>query len=559
MSIVLDVIKIGKLWLGGSNLWLFLLLVLMILFGVNIGVVIWQGSCFVDVGFKVVDLQVLLQQLVNQGCDVVGGNVQVFIVFKVICNVIEQNVLILQGCYGKELGVVGVIVILGEIWVLLGKQVGQLVVSELVVLVLVGNVNNFIGVVLGLQVQLNELVCVMFVFGVLLLQVYSVLQQVVVVGLMVCCVIEMCVGGSVVVIFGDVLVCDIIVFLQVFDGLCNGNEELGIIVVCGVVVVVVLEQLQQKWEVMKQDVDVILVSLCQLFVVQFVVIVLGQGLVYMLDDSCKLFDVFFLFGLVFDICLFLNFWIGVVFGVFLLIVIIGFVFINVCSCLCEQELCYQIQVEFNSCNQQVIMWLLDEIFLFGEGDLMVKVLVIEDMIGVIVDVINYVVDELCYLVIIINDILVKVVMFIQEMQVIVMQLVEVVGYQVNQIILVLDCIGEIVVSIEQVLCNLVELVDVVQCLVVIVVEGVGVVCEIIQGMDQICDQIQEIFKCIKCLGELLQEIGLIVELINDIFEQINILVLNVVVQVVLVGEVGRGFVVVVDEVQCLVECILGVI
>lgn len=42
-------------------------------------------------------------------------------------------------------------------------------------------------------------------------------------------------------------------------------------------------------------------------------------------------------------------------------------------------------------------------------------------------------------------------------------------------------------------------------------------------------------------------------LINSIFERINFLVLNVVIEVVSVGEVGRGFSVVVIEIRKLVE------
>jgi twitching motility protein PilJ len=74
MSTASDATKTGKLRLGGSNLWLFLLLASMILFGVNTGVATWQGSRLADAGSKAADLQVLSQQLANQGRDAVGGN-----------------------------------------------------------------------------------------------------------------------------------------------------------------------------------------------------------------------------------------------------------------------------------------------------------------------------------------------------------------------------------------------------------------------------------------------------------------------------------------------------
>jgi methyl-accepting chemotaxis protein len=84
-------------------------------------------------------------------------------------------------------------------------------------------------------------------------------------------------------------------------------------------------------------------------------------------------------------------------------------------------------------------------------------------------------------------------------------------------------------------------------------KGSDAVVRTIDGIDKIRDSTRAVGSVIKSLGSRIQEIGNILNVIDDVAEQTNLLALNAAIIAAQSGEHGRGFAVVADEIKDLAE------
>jgi len=203
--------------------------------------------------------------------------------------------------------------------------------------------------------------------------------------------------------------------------------------------------------------------------------------------------------------------------------------------------------------QESIQKLLEEISGLAEGDLSKQAEVTAEITGAIADAFNNMTDELRNVISKVQDTTLAVTFSANEVQSTTEHLVLGSESQAVQIVEASAAIDEMALSIKQVSANAASAAGVADSALKSAKLGAEAVLKTIDGMGGIRQQVQQTAKRIKRLGESSQEIGEIVQLINDIAERTTILALNASIQAAMAGDAGKGFAVVAAEVERLAE------
>ena len=199
--------------------------------------------------------------------------------------------------------------------------------------------------------------------------------------------------------------------------------------------------------------------------------------------------------------------------------------------------------------QRSIMKLLDEVGGVGSGDLTRDAEVSADITGAIADSFNYTIEQLRKIIGRVQAATQEVTTAAAAISADAEQLAGGAEDQAGQIVGVSASLDQMAASIRQVSENAAVSATVARQALTTARQGNEAVRGTIDGMTRIREQAQETAKRLKRLGETSQEVGQIVQLIDDIADRTGILALNASIQAAAAGDAGRGFAVVAEEVE----------
>lgn len=203
--------------------------------------------------------------------------------------------------------------------------------------------------------------------------------------------------------------------------------------------------------------------------------------------------------------------------------------------------------------QGSIMTLLTEISDLAGGDLTARAEVTEDVTGALADSFNTMAEQLSTVVRDVKDASAQVGSSSHDVDAITQNLSKYSEAQAEKVTEAIAKIEGMTARFKQVSENATKSAEVSNIAKQNAQEGSEAVKRTNEAMASIKENMRGTSRTIKRLGESSQEIGNIVQIINDIADRTSILALNASIQASMAGDAGRGFAVVAEEVQRLAE------
>lgn len=203
--------------------------------------------------------------------------------------------------------------------------------------------------------------------------------------------------------------------------------------------------------------------------------------------------------------------------------------------------------------QREIIKLLDEVAGVADGDLTIEAEVTASQLGALADAFNYMVAELRQITMRVNDATNQVTASTYRILYNSDELSTTVETQAERIQAASNVVAGLVNTSKHVAARANHCSVVAQAARENAQAGAEAMVKTIRGMAQIRSQVRETSRTIKRLGEVSQEIGQIIEVIDDIADQTTMLAMNAALAAAQAGEHGRGFAIVAEQVGKLAE------